>query len=86
MRNPHLPALGVEPEDLPGVSPRRFHSVEDEAARLGVSKSWVYGEIREGRFPHRRARGRVLIDPAEVDEFLELTGVSAREATERAED
>ncbi len=65
---------------------RRFHSVEDEAARLGVSKRWVYGEIRAGRFPHRRARGRVLIDPAEVDEFLELTGISARQATERAED
>ncbi len=68
------------------MSPRRFHSVGVEAARLGVSSSWIYGEVRERRFPHRRARGRVLIDPAEVDEFLELTGVSAREATERAED
>ena len=64
---------------------RRFHSVDTEAARLGVSKSWVYGEIRAGRFPYRRAGSRVLIDPVEVDEFLELAGVSVREATERAE-
>ena len=67
------------------MSPRRFHSVEDEAARLKVSRSWLYGEVRAGRLPHRRAGGRILIDPSEVDEFLELSGVSVAEAIQRAE-
>ena len=86
MRDPHLRAVGAEPEGLRAVSPRRFHSVEDEAARLGVSKAWLYGEVRAGRFPHRKAGGRILIDPSEVDEFLELSGVSVEEAIQRAED
>ena len=68
------------------MKPRRFHSVDAEATRLGLSRSWLYGEIRAGRFPHRRARGRVLIDPAAVDEFLESTGTSVREAMARVED
>ena len=66
-------------------APRRFHGVVDEAARLGVSRSWLYTEIKAGRFPHCRMGTRLLIDPTEVDAFLEQSSVTASEAVERVE-
>ncbi len=65
--------------------PRQLRSVVSEAKRLGVSKGWLYGEVRAGRFPHVRLGNRVLLDPAEVDAFLAERCVSVKQALERAE-
>ena len=66
--------------------PRHLHGVAQEARRLGISKGWLYGEIREGRFPHRKLGSRVLIDPAESDEFLDRRAVRVEDALGRAEE
>ena len=64
---------------------RRFRSVAQEADRLGVSRGWLYGEVRAGRFPHKKLGSRVLLDPAQVDEFLERQSVGIEEALKKAE-
>ncbi len=66
-------------------TPRELRSVCVEAKRLGVSRGWLYGEVRAGRFPHVRLGNRVLLDPAEVDAFLAQRCVSVEQALERAE-
>ena len=45
------------------------------ADRLGVSPNLIYVLCQEGRLPHYRIgadgrRGRILIDPADLDEFI----------------
>ena len=65
--------------------PRQLRSVASEAKRLGVSKGWLYGEVRAGRFPHVRLGTRVLLSPADVDRFLALREVSVEEALAHAE-
>ncbi len=65
---------------------RKLHSVSQEAERLGVSKGWLYTETREGRFPHVKLGGRVLLDPAKVDEFLAARSVGVEEALHQAEE
>ena len=64
---------------------RRFNSVSQEADRLGVSKGWIYGEIRAKRSPHKRCGDRILLDPAQTDEFLERQAVGIEEALKQAE-
>ena len=66
--------------------PRQLRSVASEAKRLGVSKGWLYGEVRAGRFPHVRLGTRVLLSPADVDRFLALREVSVEDALAHAED
>ncbi len=60
---------GTNGNDRSGASKahRKLRSVSKEAERLGVSKGWLYTEIREGRFPHVKLGSRVLLDPEEVD-------------------
>ncbi len=65
---------------------RELRSVSEEAERLGVSKGWLYNETREGRFPHVKLGGRVLLDPAKVDEFLAARSVGVEEALHQAEE
>ena len=65
---------------------RQLRSVAQEAERIGVSPSWLYGEIRVHRFPHVRLGQRVLLDPNEVDLFLSRRTLSVDEALERVLD
>ncbi len=65
---------------------RKLHSVAEEAERLGISKGWLYTEIREGRFPHVKLRGRVLLDPEDVDQFLDRRRVTVEEALYQSEE
>ena len=65
---------------------RHLRSVADEARRLGISPGWLYSEVRAGRFPCLRLGARVLLDPAEVDRFLDLRRVSVEEALGRADE
>ncbi len=76
---------GTQAEQSPAKAPRQLRSVASEAKRLGVSKGWLYGEVRAGRFPHVRLGNRVLLDPADVDNFLTQRSVSVEQALERAE-
>ena len=63
-----------------------LRTVAQEANRLGVSRSYLYMEIRESRFPHVRLGSRVLLDPAQVDRFLALRAVSLEDALARREE
>ena len=67
-------------------SARELHTVAQEAARLAVSKGWLYGEMKAGRFPHVRLGTRVLLDPHEVDTFLAARAVGVEEALRQAEE
>jgi excisionase family DNA binding protein len=46
---------------------RQLLDADDVAAALGVSRDWVYGEVRAGRIPHVRL-GRCVRFRAEVIE------------------
>jgi excisionase family DNA binding protein len=53
------------------------------AERIGVSPQLIYRWCEERRLPHFRCggrgrRGRILIDPADLDAFLETLKVTPR--------
>jgi excisionase family DNA binding protein len=58
--------MNTLPAPAPALPPGRlFYSVRDFLALTGMSKSWVYGEIRAGRLRTVMAGDRRLI-PAEA--------------------
>ena len=65
---------------------KSLHSVAQEAARLGNSKTFIYNEIRDDRFPHIKLGSRVLLDPTQVDAFLAARAVGVEEALRQAEE
>ena len=67
-------------------SHRELRTVAQEADRLAISRGWLYGEIRAGRFPHIRLGHRVVLDPAETDDFLARRAVAVEDALARAEE
>jgi excisionase family DNA binding protein len=52
---------------LPAV--KRFYTVHEVAELLGVSAPTIYREIRAGRFPAIRVRGRYVIPAKALDEL-----------------
>ena len=55
------------------------------AERLGVSKSFVYDEIKAGRLPHLRlGQRRYVIESEQLDHYLALRRVTAEEAAANA--
>jgi excisionase family DNA binding protein len=62
---------------------RCYSSVADEATRLGVGETTLLEGVRAGLIPHRRLGRRVLLKSAEVDAYLERTGVSLEDAVAR---
>ena len=78
--------IGTQAEQSPAKASRQLRSVASEAKRLGVSKGWLYGEVRAGRFPHVRLGTRVLLNPADVDRFLALRGLSVEDALDHTEE
>lgn len=59
----------VEPQ------PKRFYSVAEVAALLGLSGPTVYRAIREGAFPAIRVRGRYVIPALAIDK-LEASAIA----------
>ena len=57
-----------------------YQSIEQRAELLGVSVSWLYGQVRAGRYPHERHGGRILIPIDEADTFDRATRVTADDA------
>jgi excisionase family DNA binding protein len=58
-------------------------SVKQAAERKGLSPQLVYRWCEERRLPHYRCggrgrRGRILIDPADLDAFLQTLKVTPR--------
>ena len=51
-----------------------------------MSRGWLYGEIRAGRFPHMKLGSRVVLDPAETDAFLARRGLAVDDALAQAEE
>ena len=47
---------------------KKFYSVKEVAAILGVSKSLIYASVQQGKIPHRRIMGRILIPASFVDD------------------
>jgi excisionase family DNA binding protein len=45
-------------------------NADDVAAALGVSRDWVYAEVRAGRIPHKKLGRCVRFDAAKVDDWL----------------
>jgi excisionase family DNA binding protein len=59
---------------------RLAYPLDEAAAQLGVSKSTVEREIRDGRLRARRVRGCVRITGAEIERYLGSTDVVASSA------
>jgi excisionase family DNA binding protein len=55
----------------------RLLSVDEAAARLGVSKYTLRGWLFQRRLPFAKLGRRVLLDPADVQRFLEENRVEA---------
>lgn len=49
---------------------RRFHSVAETAALIGVSPLTVYRAVRSGEMPAVKLRGRWLVPVAAVDAMV----------------
>jgi excisionase family DNA binding protein len=71
----------LEDAGLPGMK----LTVRQAAERAGVSSALVYQWCHEHRLPHYRVggrgrRGKILIDPADLDAFLASLKVEASES------
>jgi excisionase family DNA binding protein len=63
------PAVGEQPR------PKRFYTVPEAAQLLTVSAPTLYREIRAGRFPAIRVRGRYVV-PAKALDAMEQAAVA----------
>ena len=61
-----LEAARVIEEPAEASSIPTFHSVPGAAARLGVSRAFVYREIRQGHLAAFRLRGKVVISDVDL--------------------
>ena len=66
----------------------RYLTVRQAAERVGVSASLVYQWCADGTLPHYRLgasgrRGKIVIDPAELDRVLSRAADRASETAER---
>lgn len=52
----------------------RLVSPEEASKILGVPKSWVYTQCREGRLPHHKIGKYLRIDLADIDNLFPKTG------------
>ena len=64
-------------------TPRRFLSPREAAGRACVSANLIYAWCADGTLPHVRAgakgkRGKILIAPDDLDEFLAARKVGGR--------
>jgi excisionase family DNA binding protein len=69
----------VSNSHLSGSPAKRFFAVHEVAALLGVSTPTIYREIRAGRLPAIRLRGRYVIPARAIDE-MEQTALTEHAA------
>lgn len=62
-------------QDESGQLAKRFYAAHEVATLLGVSTPTIYREIRAGRFPAIRVRGRYVI-PARAIDALEQAALA----------
>lgn len=69
------------------MSDRLADTINDTAARLGISRSLLYNEIKEGRLVALKARGRTIISRAEQERWMAslatMPGIETPEETRR---
>jgi excisionase family DNA binding protein len=53
-------------------------SITEGATRLGISKFTLRSWVRQGIIPHVRLGRRVLLDPRDLDHFIQAGRVEAR--------
>ena len=64
--------------DPQNASPSRLTlTVEEAAARLGISRGLAYEMVRQNQLPSRRLGRRIVIPLAQLLSFLEQPGASA---------
>lgn len=62
---------------------KKYLTVPEVAARLGISERAAWQRIYRGQLPHRRWGRRVMIPQDELEQFLnQLPGCSVEEALE----
>ena len=60
-------------------------NAEDVAAMLGVSRDWIYGEVRAGRLPHVRLGRTVRFRAETIDRWLgDLEAATMRDEAQSA--
>lgn len=47
---------------------KRYYTVKETAAILGVSVSLIYSEVQQGKIPSRRVGSRILIPASFVED------------------
>ena len=74
----------VKLTDIPSEAPFKALSSRQVARLLGVSRSFVYDEIKAGRLPHVRiGQRRIVIEQRELDRYLRLRRLDAETAAAR---
>ena len=71
----------MAPED-----PRALLTADEVAARLRVTKCWIYTEVRAGRMPHVRLGRYIRFRAAALDSWIEQIerGVQRRNGAARS--
>jgi excisionase family DNA binding protein len=65
--NARLPNAVAGPPQVDAPAPKRFFTVAEAADLLGLSAPTVYREVRTGRFPAIRVRGRYVVPAKAID-------------------
>lgn len=69
------------------TSPQRYLTVQEAAAKLGLTVQGVYKRIARNQVPYRKMGGRVRIPEKDLDEFMAgLPGCSVDRARDMLEE
>lgn len=69
MGPPDPGGAGEPPEQSP--PPRRHLELEEAAAYLGMSPSWLYRQVERKKVPHLRLGRKIAFRVADLDRWLE---------------
>jgi len=49
----------------------RLWTLDDLVEKLGVKRSWVYGQTFQNKIPYRKLGGKLRFDPIEIDAWID---------------
>ena len=69
----------TENDTFTALTAEKLLTVEDLCDYLGVSKDFIYDEVRHGRLPASRIARQLRLRPPDVDAFIDANTVTCRD-------